>query len=327
MARQPSDFFLEKLHRKVFHCQNTAAQKNIIGIEQCNFDRDRDRRIFHKFNDAGIVAVFGKDLADIAVREFFFNKLCQISAAAPCFHTADSTAAADVFDAIQRNVAQLRGNTVGAHMDPAVAYALRAPKQISKWLYAKMGQSDTRRAWWNPNHELNTYDDAGNVLSGYQQEKFAFSNVATWEGDYIWMRVEEMYFNAAEAACRLGDEAAAKKYLMAVMSQRDPSYTCNKTGTAMGKLTTDETGSLLEEIIIQKRIELWGEFGRTFDIRRLKQGFQRTAAQGWPSGLLLPKRPTANPENYMWVVTIPQAEFDGNTNMDISKDQNPAGDE
>jgi hypothetical protein len=214
-----------------------------------------------------------------------------------------------------------------AHMDPAVSYALRAPKQISKWLYAKMGQSDTRRAWWNPNHELNTYDDAGNVLSGYQQEKFAFSNVATWEGDYIWMRVEEMYFNAAEAACRLGDEAAAKKYLMAVMSQRDPSYTCNKTGTAMGKLTTDETGSLLEEIIIQKRIELWGEFGRTFDIRRLKQGFQRTAAQGWPSGLLLPKRPTANPENYMWVVTIPQAEFDGNTNMDISKDQNPAGDE
>ena len=214
-----------------------------------------------------------------------------------------------------------------AHMDPAVAYALRAPKQISKWLYAKMGQSDTRRAWWNPNHELNTYDDAGNVLSGYQQEKFAFSNVATWEGDYIWMRVEEMYFNAAEAACRLGDEAAAKKYLMAVMSQRDRSVTWNKTGTAMGKLTTDETGSLLEEIIIQKRIELWGEFGRTFDIRRLKQGFQRTAAQGWPSGLLLPKRPTTNPENYMWVVTIPQAEFDGNTNMDISKDQNPAGDE
>ena len=120
MARQPSDFFLEKLHRKVFHCQNTAAQKNITGIEQCNFDRDRDRRIFHKFNDAGIVAVFGKDLADIAVREFFFNKLCQISAAAPCFHTADRAAAADVFDAIQRNVAQLRGNTVGAHMDPAV---------------------------------------------------------------------------------------------------------------------------------------------------------------------------------------------------------------
>ena len=29
---------------------------------------------------------------------------------------------------------------------------------------------------------------------------------------------------------------------------------------------------LLEEIIIQRRIELWGEFGRIYDIRRLKQG-------------------------------------------------------
>ena len=214
-----------------------------------------------------------------------------------------------------------------AHMDPAVTYAARAPKEISKWLYAKMGENDARRAWWNPAHSMNARDDDGNVTSGYQQEKFSFSNVSTWEGDYVWMRVEEMYFNAAEAACRLGDEATAKNYLMAVMSLRDSGYTCDKTGTALGALTTDETGSLLEEILIQKRIELWGEFGRTFDIRRLKQGFRRTADQGWPSGLLMANRPTSNPENYMWVLTIPQAEFDGNTNMDISKDQNPAGDE
>ena len=216
-----------------------------------------------------------------------------------------------------------------AHMDPAVVYAQRAPKAISTWLYDKMSETDARRAWWNPTNPLNKVNDAG--YYGYQQEKFSFSNVSTWEGDYVWMRVEEMYFNAAEAACRLGDEARAKNYLMAVMSQRDPNYNTEKSGTALGQLTTDETGSLLEEILIQKRIELWGEFGRTFDIRRLKQGFQRTLEQGWPSGLLLNSaagpRPTANPENYMWVLTIPQAEFDGNTNMDISKDQNPAGDE
>lgn len=205
-----------------------------------------------------------------------------------------------------------------AHMDPAVAYAARAPKQISRWLYNKIDENDQRRAWWNPDEN-------------YLQKKFSFSNVSTWEGDYVWMRVEEMYFNAAEAACRLGDEAQAKNYLMAVMSQRNPNYTCDKTGTALGALTTDETGSLLEEILIQKRIELWGEFGRTFDIRRLKQGFQRTSDQGWPDGLLLVNkngtlRPTANPDNYMWVLTIPQAEFDGNINMTVDKDQNPADD-
>ena len=205
-----------------------------------------------------------------------------------------------------------------AHLDPAVTYAARAPKQISIWLYNQIGENDARRAWWNPEQN-------------YLQKKFSFSNVSTWEGDYVWMRVEEMYFNAAEAACRLGDEATAKNYLMAVMSQRDPSYACEKTGTALGALTTDETNSLLEEILIQKRIELWGEFGRTFDIRRLKQGFQRTSDQGWPDGLLLKDksgalRPTANPENYMWVLTIPQAEFDGNINMTVDKDQNPADD-
>jgi hypothetical protein len=200
-----------------------------------------------------------------------------------------------------------------AHLDPAVSYASRAPKQISTWLYNKMSQNDQRRAWWNP-------------AQNYLQKKFSFSNVSTWEGDYVWMRVEEMYFNAAEAACRLGDEATAKKHLTAVMSQRQSGYTCDKTGTSLGKLTTDETGSLLEEILIQKRIELWGEFGRTFDVRRLKQGIKRLSAHGWPSGLLLPNRPLDNPENYMWVLTIPQAEFDGNINMSVDKDQNPAGD-
>jgi hypothetical protein len=28
----------------------------------------------------------------------------------------------------------------------------------------------------------------------------------------------------------------------------------------------------------------------------------------------------------MWVLTIPQSEFDGNVNMDGDKDQNPTGD-
>jgi hypothetical protein len=152
--------------------------------------------------------------------------------------------------------------------------------------------------------------------------------VASWLGDYIFMRVEEMYLTAAEAECRLGDEAAAKKDLMAVMEKRDPNYSTTKTGTALGKTSApaDETNSLLEEILIQRRIELWGEFGRMYDLKRLKQGFRRTEAQGWPSSALLSTRPTDDPEAFMNVLTIPQAEFDGNENMDADKDQNPAGD-
>lgn len=198
-------------------------------------------------------------------------------------------------------------------------YGATARKQINKELYDKMDPNDERRNWWDTENE-------NNGKGGYQQEKFKFSDRQTWMGDYIWMRVEEMYLTAAEAECRLGEEPAAIEDLKAVMASRVPDYTCTKTGTALGALTSDVTGSLLEEIITQRRVELWGEFGRIYDIRRLKQGFRRTEAMGWPTSTLLANRPTTDPECYMWVMTIPQSEFDGNANMTPESDQNPIGD-
>lgn len=206
-----------------------------------------------------------------------------------------------------------------AHMDyEADKYGSSAPKCINKELYAKMNETDTRRAWWVDG----VYD------KGLLQEKFKFTDVSTWMGDYIFMRVEEMYLTAAEAECRLNEEDAAKADLMELMSKRDPEYTTRKTGTALGKTSAlaDETGSLLEEILIQRRIELWGEDGRMYTLKRLKQGFRRTAEQGWPSAALLSTRPTDDPEAYMNVLTIPQAEFDGNENMSVDTDQNPTDD-
>lgn len=205
----------------------------------------------------------------------------------------------------------------------AGAYGQTARKQINKELYDDiMNPNDSRKVWWDP---TNKGSDRG-AEAGYQQEKFKFTDRQTWTGDYIWMRVEEMYLTAAEAECMLGDEAAAKQDLYAVMSQRVPEYSTNKTGTAMGVTSSDRTNSLREEIIDQRRIELWGEVGRIWDLRRLHQGFRRTAAQGWPSELLLNTRPTDNAESYMWVMTIPQSEFDGNANMNPETDQNPVGD-
>jgi len=208
-----------------------------------------------------------------------------------------------------------------AHMSTDVAYGKSAHKQITTWLYDKMSENDARLAWWDPTDTK--YSDAG-----YIQRKFDFSNLSTWEGDYVWMRVEEMYLTAAEAYCRMGNESKAKEKLMDLMKNRDASYSCDKfTGTSLGTLTTDMTGSLLEEILLQRRIELWGEDGRVYTIRRLHQGFERPGDYGWPSALQLSYRALKNPENYMWVLTIPQAEFDGNPNMDVTKDQNPTSDE
>ena len=216
-----------------------------------------------------------------------------------------------------------------AHID-TLYYGEKAFKQINKVLYSKINDTDERKAWWNPSPKspYNVVDDNGEVISGYIQDKFHFISGKDMTGDYVLMRVEEMYLTAAEAECQLGDETAAKKDLMELMSIRDPEYTCNKTGKALGKTSNEETGSLLEEIITQRRVELWGEYGRLYDLKRLHQGFRRTKEQGWQTGSYrLENKPTDNPEGYMWVFLIPQTEFDGNENMTLEKDQNPMGDE
>ena len=137
------------------------------------------------------------------------------------------------------------------------------------------------------------------------------------------MRIEEMYLSKAEAECMLGDDAGAQKTLKELMAHRDPDYQCTKTGKALAATTNPliKTGSLREEITNQRRIELWGEFGRLFDIRRLHQGIYRSADQGHPSAALVDG--IDNKDSYKWVLTIPQSEFDGNSALDAQKDQNP----
>lgn len=203
------------------------------------------------------------------------------------------------------------------HMDyDAEKYGYRAPKTINANLYAQMGENDCRRNWWYSQKEGNHPQ--------YLQKKFKFKgNPKDWMGDYIWMRLPEMYLMKAEAECRKGMDAEAAKTLNSLVKERDADYDCStKTGTALGKLTSDLTGSLLEAIIIQRRIELWSEYGRWWDIKRLRQGFVRTAEMGFPEKLLLQGKSTNDPESWIFTLMIPQSEFDGNENM-TDADQNP----
>lgn len=200
-----------------------------------------------------------------------------------------------------------------AHMDHAFdGYGRDARKACSAWLYDQIPESDLRKGWWK-------YEALANGKTmGYQQYKFKFANPADpYVGaDHIFMRVPEMYLTAAEAACRLNNEAEAKQLLNTFMSYRQEGYDCsNLTGTALGTLTTETTGSLLEEIILQRRIELWGEYGRVYDIKRLRQGFVRTVDMGHPVSALLNNRNCNDPETFDWVLTIPKKELDANDYM------------
>lgn len=198
-----------------------------------------------------------------------------------------------------------------AHMDYRFGgYGNSARKCVSYWLYDKMAENDNRRDWWAEE----TMPDGTVKL---QQYKFLFQDPKnTYIGaDHVFMRVPEMVLTEAECAVRLGKEDEAKALLEAYMSTRQPGYKCTKSGTALGKLTTDETGSLLEEILIQRRIELWGEYGRVYDIKRLRQGFVRTEAMGHPKAALLNTLHCDDPESFDWVLTIPAKEYDANPLM------------
>lgn len=210
-------------------------------------------------------------------------------------------------------------------------YAQLARRCCTSWLWNQMNRTDVRRAWW-----LGTFDNADYMSSGeairYCQVKFKFKG-DTWLGDYIYMRAEEMLLTAAEAYCQEGNDAQARTYLSKLMAKRDSAYRgTTKSGNAIGTLTPGSagaatTGSLLEEILIQRRIELWGEFGRLFDIKRLGQGFKRVAPESadnpdFDPASLVNNRDTQTPGTFAWVLLLPQKELDGNPAIE----QNPIGD-
>jgi hypothetical protein len=127
------------------------------------------------------------------------------------------------------------------------------------------------------------------------------------------MRAAEMFLIEAEALARQGQDAAAITVLESLVKPRFAAYTASSlSGTA-----------LIDEILLQRRIELWGEGFSLFDIKRTKVGLNRPTGSGNhgapnfnPIVLTLPD---ASP---LFLMRIPQRELDNNPNM-TPGDQNP----
>ncbi len=75
------------------------------------------------------------------------------------------------------------------------------------------------------------------------------------------MRVEEMYLIEAEATAQR-NSLVGEQLLKSFMAHRDPKY------------VVPTTADLIDEIIFQKRIELWGEGLVIFDMKRLNIGIK-----------------------------------------------------
>ncbi len=152
-------------------------------------------------------------------------------------------------------------------------YASVAPVMIDAYLYSRISDTDWRKLMWNaPSgstlYGKNTYVDneVGAKLTDYASLKFrpgsgdnSTYTIAAAVGVPL-MRVEEMYFIEMEAVAQQGDLTTAKNLLEDFMkNNRDSKYSCKASSQ----------DDVIEEIIFQKRIELWGEGQTFFDIKRL----------------------------------------------------------
>ena len=120
------------------------------------------------------------------------------------------------------------------------------------------------------------------------------------------MRAEEMILIKAEALARSQGVDAGKTVLENFMkSYRAPGYVCN----------AGSVEDFVDEVWIQRRLELWGEGFSLKDILRLKKPIKRIGTNFAPNVTF----EDIAPESAIMIYNIPEAET--NTNKGITLDQ------
>jgi len=193
--------------------------------------------------------------------------------------------------------------------------SLGTQKKITKALYDEMSDTDVRK-----DNFVALDEDTDNDWPPFNQTKFKLRQPGVWASDYLLMRASEMYLIEAEALARTGGDAAS--VLESLVQVRDPQYSATGLSGA----------SLLEEIKLQRKIELWGEGFGLFDVKRYGEGLKRPLGAGNHNGSdLVPVKPGANfatsvvtlPANDpLFLMRIPQNELNSNNEM-TPGDQNP----
>ena len=193
-----------------------------------------------------------------------------------------------------------------SHFDSHIggyAGALGVFKGISKELYDKIPDTDARKkAFIDPVNGDPAYPD----LPPYANVKFL--DQTFFEGDYVYMRAAEMYLIEAEAKARLGDASGAQ-VLFDLVSTRHPDY-------ALSTATGDD---LVEEVYLQRRIELWGEGFSWLDLKRLKKPLVRNYAESNHADFAKFDLPA---EDDKFRFQVPEDELNANEAIN-SQDQNP----
>ncbi|MCP1301282.1 RagB/SusD family nutrient uptake outer membrane protein [Chryseobacterium sp. S0630] len=144
------------------------------------------------------------------------------------------------------------------------AGAAQIRKLIDKRLYEAIPATDYRKKVFNGSQNA-AYTFNGKTKNYPPYVSWKFKDPTLFEGDYIYIRASSLYYIQAEALARQGRETEARQVLFEITSKRDQAYT----------LSTNSGSELINEIVLQKRIELWGEGYAWFDMKRLNTPLER----------------------------------------------------
>ena len=234
------------------------------------------------------------------------------------------------------NLSNLVASVAHRSCEAIYGYAVWTQIGVNQALYSQISDEDFRKhSWIDPdgmeyyNYQLaGTAEEQYGFMYGsmynypavsYQSIKFrpADGNVMDYTvgncADCCLMRIEEMYFIEMEAKLATEGLAAAQNLLNDFMqSYRYSSYDCY--------LKTLSKEAFIKEMMLQKRIEFWGEGILIYDYKRLDQGITR----GY-QGTNIPSIARYNSEGRspQWNIVITRGEYQSNKGIRHPDYNNP----
>ena len=292
-------------------------------------------------------AIEGKAMSTLGeLYDFIINDLTTAVETAPATRNNKSYIDRNVVYAILARVYQVMGNWQQAANAAAIArqgYPLDPDQyplgfddmNATEWIWAMPQRADQTNyfyiaphaftdnindayglAFWNKDFVSlfsqtdirNSFIDLYNV--GDADQYFARASLKftfDFSSDIPIIRSPEMMLIEIEANARMGKESEASNMLLSLQQNRDPN----------AKASGNTGEALIEEILVERRKELYGEMGvEWFDAKRLRRGITRTGNHriGSAANLL--------PDDKKFFLKVPQKEIDANINIDESVNSN-----
>lgn len=182
-----------------------------------------------------------------------------------------------------------------------------APRLIDARLYSNISDTDERKTLFcgpeGPTVDQVAVNKDDRAAAKLPYANLKFGDDGNWTMDYMYMRAAEMVLIEAEAYAQQGNAAQAATVLAELMADRDSEWA--------------ETSVTVDDIYLQRRIELWGEGFEYFDLKRLYKGIDRSyEGTNHRSGVQL----AVAAGDKRWIYQLPLSEIQENDQ--ISEDDN-----